>query len=429
MAAKVKWDRDAWWVHTHYNRKRYKLRVGATKDHKTQADKMAEKINAAIALGQFKPEEQREKAMPCDKELNKWHTAYSPTLKLSYEQLTRGLINRHLIPHFGSKDLREIRETDLLQFVQKKLDQGLTPKTIRNSLSVLRRVYNLAQRANRITHNPASHIGELLRRVDKREATEVKTIDSWSRKEVGTLLALARKHEARFYPALAFLFYTGVRRGEVLALKWEDVDFDRQRIHIRRAYVKGQLTSPKSGKGRYVMMAPRLGELLLDVLAERRREAMENGWPELPEWVFCSKVGGIMDHDNFERPWRRVRRKAQAKGVRALKMHCARHTWASLALASGKSVRWVAEQLGHADPSLTLRVYAHVIPDEETDLSFLSFGSASMGQNFGPGRPYTAPESSDDEESEDTDDVTTEISAAFLARPARLERATFRSAT
>ena len=86
---------------------------------------------------------------------------------------------------------------------------------------------------------------------------------------------------------------------------------------------------------------------------------------------------------NFERVWYRVRRRAQKQGVRPLKLHCTRHTWASLALASGKSPKWVASQLGHQDPGFTLRVYAHAMREEERDLSFADFG--------GPGRPYTAP--------------------------------------
>ena len=74
------------------------------------------------------------------------------------------------------------------------------------------------------------------------------------------------------------------------------------------------------------------------------------------------------------RSWDRLRRKAQAEGVRPLRLHDARHTYASLALASGKSVRWVASQLGHANPELTLRVYAHALREEEADLGFLDFG-------------------------------------------------------
>ncbi|MFP6655959.1 MAG: tyrosine-type recombinase/integrase, partial [Myxococcota bacterium] len=77
----------------------------------------------------------------------------------------------------------------------------------------------------------------------------------------------------------------------------------------------------------------------------------------------------------MNRGWRRVRRRAQALGVRPLRLHDARHTWASFALQSIKNIRWVSEQLGHADPAFTLRVYAHVLRDEEVDLSFADFSS------------------------------------------------------
>jgi hypothetical protein len=122
-----------------------------------------------------------------------------------------------------------------------------------------------------------------------------------------------------------------------------------------------------------------------DLLGSRRREALAKKWPEVPEWVFCSKSGTALDERNFERLWYRLRRRAQRHGIRPLKLHTTRHTWATFALQAGKSIRWVADQLGHADPALTLRVYAHAMPGEERDLSFAEFG--------GPGRPYTAPES------------------------------------
>ena len=74
---------------------------------------------------------------------------------------------------------------------------------------------------------------------------------------------------------------------------------------------------------------------------------------------------------------------AAVREIRPLKLHCARHTWATFALHAGRNIRWVADHLGHADPALTLRVYAHAMRDEETDLSFAKFGD--------PKRPYTAP--------------------------------------
>jgi len=81
--------------------------------------------------------------------------------------------------------------------------------------------------------------------------------------------------------------------------------------------------------------------------------------------------------------WYRLRRRAKKQSVRPLKLHSTRHTWATLALKASKSVRWVAEVLGHQDPAFTLRTYAHAMREEERDLSFADFGA--------PGRPYTAP--------------------------------------
>ena len=156
-------------------------------------------------------------------------------------------------------------------------------------------------------------------------------------------------------------------------------------------------------------MSSGLAEELFDLFAKRRREALTRGWPEVPAQVFCSEAGTPQDGGNLSRIWARLRRRAQAQGIRPLKLHAARHTWATLALESGKSIRWVADQLGHADPSLTIRVYAHFLPQQEADLSFVDFGA--------PKRPYTAPGS--EEESPGAGNV-----AKLLAPPARLERAT-----
>ena len=115
-----------------------------------------------------------------------------------------------------------------------------------------------------------------------------------------------------------------------------------------------------------------------------------------------------------------MRRRAQKHGVRPLRLHDARHTFASLALQAGRSIRWVAEQLGHANPELTLRVYAHALPVEEKDLAFADFGSPASG----PGRPYTAPRSRGPDRVRDTDDATDGDSYGFLERETGLEPAT-----
>jgi integrase len=271
-----------------------------------------------------------------------------------------------------------------LGFIGAKRDQGLSTGTIRNALKALARVFSIALREERITRNPATGLGELMRRVDRRGATEVEQTDAWTRDEVEALLRVAWEREPRFAPFLLFLVSTGARRGEGLGLQWEDIDFDRSKITIRRALTAGQLTTPKNGKARYIAMPPPLAEAMLDLLAYRHREQIERGWPEVPLWVFCTEAGTPFDERNCQRVWYRVRRRAQKLGVRPLKLHTARHSFASMALAAGKSLRWVADQLGHSSPAFTLKTYAHAMPEEEVDLSFASFGGGTK-------RHYTAP--------------------------------------
>jgi len=273
MASKVVWYREAWWVRTRWdgNKKRDR-RIGPTREHKRQAEEIARKVNAALALGTFQPDSEETKQLACDEELRRWHEAHRVTMSHSYEVNASGHVENHLIPYFGSKDLRALTEEDLLRFVQRKVDDGYAPKTVGLMLAVLRRVLTLLHRAGKIQRNAASRFGEIVRRADRRMASEVTVVDSWSRAEAENLLAVAERHEPRFSVLLHFLLATGARKGEALALKWEDIDFERSRITIRRSLTQRRVSTPKSGKARTVLMAPSLASVLFDLLAERRRE-------------------------------------------------------------------------------------------------------------------------------------------------------------
>jgi integrase len=329
-----------------------------------------------VALGKF-PMEPKAKTPTVKEALERWYESYKPTFSPSFAQLAETNIRRHLVPAFGSLRLTELGERHLLRFIgEKALDakKPLSASTLTNILSLLRRVMALAVDEGAIQRNPCRNLGRLLAKVKRQQAKEVEHVNAWSREEVATLLALAETAEPTFYPLLAFLLHTGARKGEALGLRWEDVDFSGGRVLIRRAVVRGTLGTPKSGKARSVALPPTLAAILRDLLVERRRGCLKGQWGEAPEFVFCSATGGLLDERNVTRSWQRLRRKAQKKGVRPLRVHDARHTYASLALASGKSVRWVASQLDHSNPELPLRVYAHALREEESDLSFLDFG-------------------------------------------------------
>ena len=372
MAAKLREKDGAYWAVIHHKGRRKWKKIGRDK---REAQKVVHKINAAIALGKVSMERQRE-TVTVEEALRRWYEDYRPTFSPAFAQLAEINIRRHLNPALGNLRINELEERHLLQFIQGKIDaeNPLRVSTLTNILSVLRRVMALAVDDGVIERNPCRNLGRLLAKVRRQQSEEVSRVDSWNREEVETLLQVARVEESRFHPLLAFLLSTGCRKGEALGLKWADLDFTGKRIQIRRALVRGQLGTPKSGKARSVVLSPALAGILRDLLAERRRECLRRGWVEVPEFVFCSTTGGPLGERNVNRTWQRLRRKAQKEGIRPLRLHHARHTFASLALASGKSLRWVATQLGHANPELTLRVYAHALRDEETDLSFLDFG-------------------------------------------------------
>jgi integrase len=262
--------------------------------------------------------------------LNRWYEDYEQTFSPSFAEAAKMNIDRHLIPFFGELRLTELEERHLLQFIREKTGEGATPRPLRastvlNILSVLRRVLALAVENGELDRNPCRNLGRLLGKVKRQQSEEVSRVDSWSREEIARLLGVAEKGEPRFYPFLALLLHTGCRKGEARALKWTDVDWHASRILVRRSISRDKLTPPKSGKARSVVLSPALAEILRDLLAQRRRECLKRGWGEVPEWVFCSEAGGLLDGRNLTRTWHRVRRKAQAQGVRPLRLHDARH--------------------------------------------------------------------------------------------------------
>ena len=135
---------------------------------------------------------------------------------------------------------------------------------------------------------------------------------------------------------------------------------------------------------------------LADTLAEDLRERarlrrLERPWDD-EEHVYLSPEGCPWEERNLHRSWARLRRRAAAEGIRHLSLHCTRHTVATLHLEAGMSVLWVADQLGHADPTLTLRTYGHVLRDVERDLSHLDWSrDAARRRQDGDRRRRSSP--------------------------------------
>jgi integrase len=145
-----------------------------------------------------------------------------------------------------------------------------------------------------------------------------------------------------------------------VALEWRDVDFDRRVLLIRRTERRGRVGVPKSGKARRVDMSRQLARVLADRKSLQEAEAALAGRPA-PARVFLhpGTAGPIRDDSWRNNVWTPMLRRA---GLRYRKPHTLRHTYASLLIEAGESLKYVQEQLGHHSPAFTLAVYGHLLP-------------------------------------------------------------------
>ena len=168
------------------------------------------------------------------------------------------------------------------------------------------------------------------------------------------MLALVRaagsEQDAAIYLTAAF---TGLRRGELLALRWRDVDFAGQAIRVRSSYAGGQLTTPKSGKVRSVPMAPDVAAALA-ALGRRER------WTGDDELVFVGEAGSYLDGSALRRRYTAALARA---GLRRLRFHDLRHTFGTRMIAKA-DIRRVQEWMGHADVQTTMK-YLHYAPRDD----------------------------------------------------------------
>jgi len=159
-----------------------------------------------------------------------------------------------------------------------------------------------------------------------------------------------------FYPPLLCLLRTGIRIGELQALTWADVDFETRLIDITKTWWRGIITSTKNNKVRRVDMSKQLAEVL--------RELKQNQWKkyagkDVPKWVFAGSRGNVLCLFVFRNALNQC---LETAGLRHIRIHDLRHTYATIRLLKGHNIGDVSYQLGHSDISITYTIYTHWIP-------------------------------------------------------------------
>ena len=321
--------------------------------NKALAKEFKEKLEAKLKLGSIGIESKT--GVKFEDFAQTWLDRIRHTRKLSTHADYESMLNRELLPTFKDYDLEDITREKVKAFGFACLKKGQSPKTVQNLIRGLSGLLNHAIEDGLLTVNPALNPGRFLPSVQKARA-----IDPLTREEVATLLKTAHERNARLYPLLLCALRTGLRQGELIALQWEDLDFHGRFIDVRRNYARGKLTTPKSGKSRRVDMSLSLAQTLKDLYTERQLETAANGWREVPRWVFCNEEGRPLHHNHLRKGL--FYRLLKATGMRKIRFHDLRHTFASLLLQQGESPVYVREQMGHSSIQVTVDLYGHLIP-------------------------------------------------------------------
>jgi integrase len=225
---------------------------------------------------------------------------------------------------------------------------------VRHVHAVLHRSLKDAVRWGRLVRNPADS-------ADPPTVSSHKELRTWSAEQLGAFLESRR--EDRLYALWHTLAMTGLRRGEALGLRWQDVDLEAGRLCVRRSLIPEGKTvavhEPKTARGRRVVALDRDTLEVLKAQAARQLEQSTGArWNE-NDWVFADEHGEALHPWLVSRCFRRGVKEIMLPDIR---LHDLRHTHATLALQAGIHPKVVSERLGHATVSITLDTYSHAIP-------------------------------------------------------------------
>lgn len=290
----------------------------------------------------------------------RWLTEYLPGRNLKQTTLDgyRQTLNRHLLPALGSYTLERLeREPQLLDhYLTQKTQQGLSPKTITNQLLLLQVMLKTAVRWRLIRRNPVRDIDRP--RLNQPEPNildtgEIARLDT-AYKQLQTDATTEEREWWRIAHTLTFTALgTGLRRGELLALQWQDIHLLDQHLHVQRALVKGRLTTPKSRAGRRrIQLGPQTAKLLATHYQASRYTADS-------DYVFHHPHKGTpLDPARLARQY--LRPALQAAGINKpiRPFHDLRHTALTHDAAAGNPLTYIQMKAGHSQGAITER-YIH----------------------------------------------------------------------
>ncbi|MDP1809313.1 MAG: tyrosine-type recombinase/integrase [Actinomycetota bacterium] len=314
--------------------------------NKKEAERALTQIMGQVHRGEYQAPKDILFRDLCDKWLKKSEAAIKPSTLDFY----RVQIERRLKPAFGHLQTRAISTEIIDLFVSELSASCLSPRTVAHSLTVLKTIFKTAEQWGYLSKDPAKAVKKP--RVPKVE------MDFLNPAEINKLLAAT---DQRHYALLLTACMTGLRRGELLGLKWEDIDFNAKTISVRRSVRGTILVETKSA---HSVRRVSISDTLIKALRELQTRLLVDG-PDNPlGLIFPSEVGTPIDGPNLLRRifWPTLTR----AGLRRVRFHDLRHSYAALAISRNVPLKVIQRQLGHSSIQITADTYGHLLPETES---------------------------------------------------------------
>jgi integrase len=289
--------------------------------------------------------------------LEHWlENVHRPKIRLGTYVVYRWALYKHILPSLGNIPIQKLTVQQVETLYSRKLKEGLSPGSVRNLHTPLHKALSHAVRTNLVARNVCDVV-----ELPHSRQNEMKPL---TREQAHILLETAKEYHLETLLLVAIT--TGMRRGEMLGLKWHDIDFDDRNLQVRRTvnrvskygFVENE---PKTSKGRRKIALP---EVVIESLKLHRVFQLEARLKAGTQWqdrdlVFCNRNGGYFAPNYLLYLFHRLLNKA---GLPDMRFHNLRHSAATFLLAMGVHVKIVQELLGHSNISMTLDTYSHVLP-------------------------------------------------------------------